>query len=313
MGDALTEAQNAERQARAFIALVGLSVGDAFGQLFFRNESLQHFSKTGERPKQLPEAPWNWTDDTALACALYEHLRAYHTIRPDELAMSFGMTYQRDPNRAYGAGMHELLPRYASGAFWHLESPKRHAGQGSFGNGSAMRVAPLGAYFADNLNQVEAMAEASAVVTHSHPEAVAGTIAVAVAAAIAWQTKEAPRPDRSEFLNAILEYVPVSEVRSKIARARDARAVVTTYTAAQMLGNGSQITAMDTVPFALFSAAQHLDNFEAALWHTAEALGDVDTNCAIVAGIMINRVGTEQIPAEWLARREPLSNTVVPT
>ena len=43
------------------------------------------------------------------------------------------------------------------------------------------------------------------------------------------------------------------------------------------------------------------------MWTTASALGDVDTTCAIVGGIVALAVGSEGIPAEWLARREPLS------
>ena len=54
------------------------------------------------------------------------------------------------------------------------------------GNGGAMRAAPLGAYFADDLVLCADAARNSALVTHTHPEGVAGTIAVAMAAAMAW-------------------------------------------------------------------------------------------------------------------------------
>jgi ADP-ribosylglycohydrolase len=57
-------------------------------------------------------------------------------------------------------------------------------GMGSWGNGAAMRVAPLGAWFAEDLDTVVAEAIRSAQVTHAHPEAAAGAVAVAVAAAL---------------------------------------------------------------------------------------------------------------------------------
>ncbi len=62
-----------------------------------------------------------------------------------------------------------------------------------------MRVAPLGAYFADDLPCLVTEARASAEITHAHPEGQAGAIAVAVAAAWAWHIgtgKEACAPAR---------------------------------------------------------------------------------------------------------------------
>ena len=44
----------------------------------------------------------------------------------------------------------------------------------------------------------------------------------------------------------------------------------------------------------------------AALWRTADGLGDIDTNCAIVGGIVAARVGRAGLPADWIARRERL-------
>jgi ADP-ribosylglycohydrolase len=77
------------------------------------------------------------------------------------------------------------------------------------------------------------------------------------------------------------------------------------------VGNGSQVSAQDTVPFALWSAAQHLNNYEEALWQTVSALGDMDTNCAIVGGIVALCAGVENIPEEWHRNREPLPDWVV--
>jgi ADP-ribosylglycohydrolase len=67
------------------------------------------------------------------------------------------------------------------------------------------------------------------------------------------------------------------------------------------------VCAHDTVPFALWCAARHLDDFAAALWTTVSGLGDRDTTCAIVGGIVALAVGEAGIPAEFLAAREPLA------
>jgi ADP-ribosylglycohydrolase len=59
-------------------------------------------------------------------------------------------------------------------------------------------------------------------------------------------------------------------------------------------------------PYAIWCAARHLDDLEEALWATASAGGDVDTTCAIAAGIVAARTGTRAIPAHWLQACEPL-------
>src|SRR5664279_2003689 len=80
-----------------------------------------------------------------------------------------------------------------------------------------MRVAPLGAYFADDLERCAEEAKASSLVTHTHPEGIAGAIAVAVAAAIAWQLKEDTSADRPRALfDAVLRHTPESQVRRGI-------------------------------------------------------------------------------------------------
>jgi ADP-ribosylglycohydrolase len=76
--------------------------------------------------------------------------------------------------------------------------------------------------------------------------------------------------------------------------------------AAVRLGNGTGVSAPDTVPFALWNVAASPDDYEEALWRTAMGLGDVDTTCAIAGGIAVLRGGAGAIPREWLARREPL-------
>ena len=65
--------------------------------------------------------------------------------------------------------------------------------------------------------------------------------------------------------------------------------------------------APDTVPFTLWCAARHLDDFEAAMWTTVSGLGDRDTTCAIVGGIVALYVGAAGIPQEWQQARESLT------
>jgi ADP-ribosylglycohydrolase len=77
-------------------------------------------------------------------------------------------------------------------------------------------------------------------------------------------------------------------------------------TAVSLLGNGSMVVAQDTVPFSLWCVARHLDDFEEAMWQTVSGLGDRDTTCAIVGGVVSLACGRDQLPAAWLEAREPL-------
>jgi ADP-ribosylglycohydrolase len=168
-----------------------------------------------------------------------------------------------------------------------------------------MRSAPLGAYFADDFALVVDQATKAAEVTHAHSEGIAGGVAVAVAAA--WAARPPPSPlQPSDLFNAVLAHTPAGTTRRGIEAAARLSPDVWQHAAAEQLGNGSQITAADTVPFCLWAAARHLDDYTEALWTTVHVGGDIDTNCAIVGGIVALAVGEEGLPSGWLARREEL-------
>jgi ADP-ribosylglycohydrolase len=248
-----------------------------------------------------------YTDDTAMALSVVRALETGQRISQRYLAEQFGATYVADPYRQYGAGMAELLPRlFADPERFTEYARELFDGAGSLGNGSAMRVAPLGAFLHADLSLVVDQAALSATVTHTHREAVDGAVAVAVAAALAASGRgQAPLP-AAEFLGRVAEYVPEGVLRSGIEEAARLDPATPPRNAADVLGNGQRIRCSDTVPFALWTAAVHLDDYEEALWATAAGLGDVDTTCAITGGIVAARTGISAAPRIWLDLREPL-------
>ena len=280
--------------ANAIRGLEGLSVGDAFGELFF---SLSPYQTS---PADLPSGPWRWTDDTHMALSIVEILKRHGRIEQDALAQAFARRFAQEPYRGYAGGAMRLLQQVANGADWREISP-RLFGSGSYGNGAAMRVAPVGGYFYDDLIRAADEARLSAVVTHAHLEGQAGAIAVAVAAAIA---ANKPLPTGKDFLKEILPYMPESVTKERIQKAIEIPPDEL-HEAIQQLGTGSEVTAQDTVPFCLWSAAYHLEDFEGALWWTVKGMGDCDTTCAIVGGIVA--LSAPEIPALWLKRRETLN------
>lgn len=288
-----------ERGQRARLSLAGLSVGDALGERFF-GPPLEVVARIERR--ELPTGTWTWTDDTEMALSIVETLDEAGTIDPDLLAWRFADRY--DPARGYGGGAHGLLQALRRGAPWRQAAAAMFGGTGSYGNGAAMRVAPVGAYLADDLDAVVEAALASARVTHAHPEGAAGAVAVAVAAAAAHRAAAAGDLDPGRLFDEVLARTPPGETRDGLAAAAALPASTSPEEAARRLGSGSRVSAQDTVPFALFGAAHHLGDFEEAFWATVRGLGDRDTTSAITCGVVA--LSAPRIPPEWLAAREPL-------
>ncbi len=241
-----------------------------------------------------------------MAISIVDNLEKHAHIDQGDLAYSFARNY--DSMRGYGPAMHNLLAqiRRRPGC-WREQAQALFDGQGSFGNGSAMRVAPLGAYLADDVDSIPEQATLSAQTTHCHAEALAGATAVALAAAAAWRFRQVGQlPTPVEFLEWVAQRMPVSAVRRGIELAATLPADAPIDRAVRELGNGKIISCPDTVPFALWSAACHLGSYEEALWATVSGLGDRDTTCAIVGGIVVMYSGFESIPAAWLHAREPI-------
>ncbi len=361
------------RLQRAVLSLEGLALGDAFGGRFtYRDTAGRH----------LPPPIWYFSDDTVMALGVVAILSRHTRIETEPLARLFAANFQADPYRGYGQSVRRVLDRIAEGVPWSVAARESFGGTGSMGNGGAMRVAPLGAYYADDLSTLVEQARASAEVTHAHPEGQAGAIATALAAAWAWNhrsetspqfgrvTTQAvvppepltpplrgdplPQGERDVFpsesgenkshtsplvgevgplrgpgegcgrdlsrtggvdtstrsgqdlLAFVVEHTPLSETRTGIEKALALGPDRSIVEATTTLGNGSRITAPDTVPFALWCAARHIDDYSEALWSTVEAGGDNDTNCAIVGGIVILANGRESIPTEWFEAAEML-------
>jgi ADP-ribosylglycohydrolase len=313
------------RLDRARLALDGLSVGDALGETCFLPEN---WNALIENPRATARRPWPYTDDTTMALAIFEVLGEFGRIDQDALARRFAARYRAAPWRGYGAGAHRLLAQILGGADWRVAAAAVFRG-GSFGNGSAMRISPLAAYFAeDGYEKVAEQAALASAVTHAHPEGIAGGIAVAVAGAYAWlnRNRRGAEAMKRGLFDAVLAHTPAGEVRQGIERAaaftfdlsvepavrlldygmQTVPFDVSVEKVVRQLGNGSRISCQDTVPLCLWIAARYLDDYQSAIVRTIRAGGDIDTNAAIVGGIVALAVQAEGIPSDWLADREDL-------
>lgn len=130
-----------------------------------------------------------------------------------------------------------------------------------------------------------------------------GAMAVAAAAALAGAPGGSPSAEA--LLDGVIALVPKSAVRAGLGRARDMLDYADAATVAAVLGCGRRTSAHDTVPFALWSAARALTDYETAFWTTAQVGGDVDTTCAIVGGVLAaGKAGGP--PVAWTRQVEDL-------
>jgi ADP-ribosylglycohydrolase len=289
------------RLQRALLSFDGLSVGDGFGECFFASETVIE-RRLAERDP--PPPPWFVTDDSIMALSIVRCLKEHGQIEQDPLAASFAREYAKDPRRGYGGTAHGILRAIGEGTPWMTAAGRAFDGQGSCGNGGAMRSAPIGAYFADAPDRVVLEATRSAAVTHGHPDGQTGAAAVALAAT--WMVQEAPKKTAPShaLIDFVLTRLPQTLTYHRLKKALTIPLEVSPRTAAALLGNGSAVIASDTVPFCLWCAARHAGDYEESLWATVSGLGDRDTTCAIVGGIVAAGTGREGIPAEWLNARE---------
>jgi ADP-ribosylglycohydrolase len=327
-------------QTEMFNALVALSVGDASGENIMKilPPKAPGFYKAGnvadERNYPATDTiQWPWTDDTSTAIVVYRHLRKNGTIKQAELAKELAINAKLDPQRGYGKGTARLLYTYLYDAEnWrdHSENwwgPK----QGSKGNGSAMHDAIIGPFFDRDYNRIRTEARASAEVTHFHIDAIAGSIAVAIAAAAATYGS------LDYFWNDVLFWTPKGELHDRIASIVPSKGdspettIDKVWSVVGQVGNGKDVTALDTVPFAIWQAYQALAEtrflitekplgakgitdieiqnrvFELTMQSIIEVGGDTDTVGAIVGGIIGNKVAP---PQEWIDRTEPLPKDI---
>jgi len=164
---------------RARGALLGTLVGDALGMPYEGLPRDRLPEDIGFRDVRLGAG--TYTDDTEMTVALAESLLRCDVVDEDDVSRAFLAAY--DPRRGYGSGTVEVLERIAGGLAGPQAARRSFGGRGSFGNGAAMRVAPVAVRFYDDSVLLDSQARRSAQVTHAHDVGINGDAVHAVAMA----------------------------------------------------------------------------------------------------------------------------------
>lgn len=140
--------------------MLGAIAGDIIGSIYERyNIRSMDFPLFGART--------HFTDDTVLSVALADSI-----LYGDDYPFLLKYYYHKYPNAGFGSAFHQWARSDSLDPY------------NSWGNGSAMRVSPIGWAY-DTLDEVLTQAERSAAVTHNHPEGIKGAQAIASAVFLA--------------------------------------------------------------------------------------------------------------------------------
>lgn len=221
--------------------MLGAIAGDIIGSIY---ESRRRNIKTTVFPLFDPKC--RFTDDTVLTVAVADSL-----LSGANLTTKLREYYRRYPNAGFG------------GFFIDWAASERTEPYNSFGNGSAMRVSPVGFAF-DSLEETLEQAKRSAEVTHNHPEGIKG--AQATAAAIYLARTGRNKDDIRRFIQDTFGYCldePLDEIRKHY---------------------GWDVSCQGSVPQAITAFLESTD-FEDAVRKAISIGGDSDTIACITGGI----------------------------
>jgi poly(ADP-ribose) glycohydrolase ARH3 len=294
--------------------LLGGMLGDVIGAAV-EAESAGYIRKTFRNLnemlvlKTVPElliGEWEvgrFTDDTQMSLAVAEWLTQEEQLNGPSLLDKFCRAYE--PWRHYASGTRLILESFPRARDKWADLATAMFPQGSYGNGSAMRAAPVGLYLHSDLPGLIEVARTSSTVTHSHYLAVQGAVLQATAVAV---VTRGPL-DTVQFLRILgvtlarFEQLGQDTTVYKTALVRIAEGIskkIAPEKMVHLLGNG--VKAHEAVPMSIYCFLTHPRSFEKALEAAIFLGGDTDTIGSMTGSISGAALGEKQIPARWLQR-----------
>lgn len=232
--------------------------------------------------------PGQWTDDTMMAKLLSESLMSCCGFYPRDVSDRYLVWLRRGEHRGMGKTTHAALTRIHEGTPWTDSGI-----QGAEGNGTAMRVAPIGLFFREDIPTVREFSRLDARITHSSLEAEAGSAAVAVAIAML-ATRKA---DRQSLIAQASEWVIDSRVQRGLHLVDEMR-TLSVPVAEALRRVGTKPHVVQTVP-AAFAAFTMTTSFKDAVEAAVRAGGDTDTTAAITGALAGTFYGLDAIPTYY--------------
>ena len=282
-------------------AILGCFLGDAFGSGFegmHPERAVFHLSNLSKRFSR------QYTDDTDMTLALAESIIRSGKIDPEEIANQFSLSC--DLIRGYAIGTIKAVLALRAGMKW-FEVARIVFENGSFGNGAAMRVSPVGVFYHHNLDDLQEAAIQQANITHIHPLGQWGAVmqACTVALAVTQNPKEPFKKEQMVTnLREVLWQGPIDYMRAlnKIGEMFGQGKKLQGLEVVRSLGNG--VEAHFSVPSACYIALTYSPDFCDAIRAAISLGGDTDTIAGMVGAIVGAHVGEKGLPIEWIEQLE---------
>lgn len=293
-------------QQKARAILLGLALGDALGYAVEFHSLASIKQRYGQGGIEEPPDPALYSDDTQMTIALAEGLldaglNATLDAQMEAVSARFiAWKNSPDSNRAPGKTCIAGVGNLERGLPW------REAGiADSKGCGSAMRVAPIGFLYRADPDKLRRVAEASSLLTHRHPAAVAASIAAAYAVALALDGIPTAEylPRIAQFVDGISE-----EFEQALRRVGHVGAWGDEERALAHIGEGW--VGEEAVAMALYCVLRYPNDYKACVRRAANINGDSDSVACIAGGIMGARLGMSALPIEWQQRLENYAGLV---
>ena len=278
--------------------MVGAAVGDAVGAFFEgkRKVSVEEILNTIRKVSKL-----RYTDDTQMTIGLAESIIRSEGVDAEDLVKTFIRNF--DPSRGYGWGTSTILRKVSLGGDWRVLSRKIFGGVGSFGNGAAMRVSPVGLFYYDDSDKLREAAQLSSLITHSNPLGVEGAIIQAFTVSMAVKAKPGDGINRMGFLDSLLTETRSVVFRSRIESIKDLLVKEPSRSdVIEVLGNS--VESYNSVPTAIYMFLKESENFSEAVLNAICLGGDTDTIASMVGASSGAYLGLESIPKEWVEKLE---------
>jgi poly(ADP-ribose) glycohydrolase ARH3 len=242
-----------------------------------------------------------YTDDTHMMIGMAESLIEKQGFDGEHMMRRFMENYRREPYRGYGPGPPRVFRLIERGEAWDKAAEKLYGG-GSFGNGSAMRVAPVGLFYDDDPSRLREIAYQSSQITHAHELGKEGAALQACAVAIATAADPSSEFSRGAFLTKLYDFTQHQVFKDKVKRMGELWGEKDKSKIVAELGHG--IEAFNSVPAAIYSFLRHPESFEKTVIYAISLGGDTDTIGAMAGAISGAYLGIEAIPMKWQAKLE---------
>lgn len=299
---------------RCIGVILGCCVGDILGancEFLSRKQLVEKYPDTDGQVYEFLDdfrAFGEYTDDTEMMLALMVSIVEQKNIDTKDISQKYCQFFMAEPRRGYGPSVSKLLLNTAMGMYDYRSSGTALYKEGSFANGSVIRVAPIGLVFRNHKDDDELLYNASyaaSMSTHVHPEAVDGAFIQAKAVAHLCQTR-VDQLDMNQFIQMLSDSCRTVALREQINRVQTAlkedwsmNKVIQECVFNQVFGEGFQIKAVDALACVLYIFAKYYQQPELCIVKMVSMGGDADTTGAIIGALVGALHGTSYLPLRW--------------